>query len=94
MQTMVETFAEEEFGEQFTQLSGKKRREFLEGLTLVLHAHRYNKTEGFLTGLDINLVRDPMYKHSAKSVNRFFSLPILCFLFCHFVAKGTQNRFL
>ena len=94
MQVLVEAFAEEEFGEQFKKLSGKRRREFLEGLTLVLHAHRYNKTEGFLTGLDVDLVRDPMYKHSSKSVTRFFALPILCFLFCHFVAKGTQNRFL
>ena len=94
MEDLVLHFAQSEFPEVFSGLEGLQRDEFLAGLTLVLHAHRYNKTEGFLAGLDAAIVRDPMYKYSAKSVQRFFAVRTLCFLFQHFAEKGSQSRFI
>lgn len=70
----------------------QQQREFIELLKMIVLCHRINKNEPALRDLmfDFSLIRDPMYKYSKNSQEKFFDLPILSFFFVWFAAKGTQ----
>lgn len=65
---------------------------------MLIHSHRHNKKEEFLVKqadkLDFSVVRDTMYKYSKKAQQRFFSHPVLAFLFGQFALHEEGERFI
>jgi len=45
------------------------------------------------TGIDFQIVRDTMYKYSKKAEEKFFSMPILAFLFICFALSPNGIRY-
>lgn len=64
--------------------------EFVEILKLVVFSHRYNKNDPFLTApaIPFHVIRDPMYRYSRATLERFFTEPVLSFLFAWFAGRA------
>jgi len=104
MNNLISAFASQYFQPLLNALSSKKQlqQEFLTTLLVVVHSHRHNKREDFLSDkLDFSVVRDTMYKYSKKAQQRFFSFPYLAFLLAwfaqspeglHFVYQKYQDK--
>lgn len=50
---------------------------------MLVFSHRHNKNDSYLDNpiVDFTIVREPMYKYSKHSQERFFDLPTYAFLF-------------
>ena len=72
MKQLVHEFCTEEFAYVLTRMSVKERLTLEEGVTVVLHCHRYKKRETFLEGRDLSIIRDALYNYSQRVRERFF----------------------
>ena len=68
------------------------KTEFIEAFKLILFSHRHTKDDKYLAidnpGPKFDIVRDPMYKYSKTSVEKFLENPIFQFITVFF----TQNK--
>ena len=73
----------------------KARFEFIELVKMLVLAHRHNKNDDFLRDplVDFATVRDPMYKYSKQTQDRFFSHSTFAFLFAWFAAAPRCKAF-
>lgn len=62
---------------------------------VVVHSHRHNKDDSFISEvpIDFSLVRDTMYKYSKKAQERFFAYPFFAFLFAWFAQSQEGINF-
>lgn len=69
MANLMQSFAMKHFENILAQLPPGAQQEFVTLLTVVVHSHRHNKEDDFIsdTPLDFSLVRDTMYKYSKKA---------------------------
>ena len=86
MTSLLESFAQKHFEALLKQLSPLCQDEFISMLMVVVHSHRHNKDDAFISEvpIDFSLVRDTMYKYSKKAQERFFAYPFFAFLFAWF----------
>ena len=95
MANLMQSFAIKNFEHILLQLHPQTQQEFVSMLTVVVHSHRHNKDDDFISdnSLDFTLVRDTMYKYSKKAQERFFSYPIFAFLFAWFAQSPQGLQF-
>ena len=76
-------------------MSAQFQAEFITMLMVVVHSHRHNKDDAFISevNIDFSLVRDTMYKYSKKAQERFFSYPIFAFLYAWFATSKEGMNF-
>ena len=71
---LMHSFAIKHFEVIMNKLTANGQIEFVTMLMVVVHSHRHNKEDDFIseTSIDFSLVRDTMYKYSKKAQERFF----------------------
>ncbi len=69
MISLIQQFAMEHFEGILKKMSSSFQQEFITMLMVVVHSHRHNKEEAFISevNIDFSLVRDTMYKYSKKA---------------------------
>ena len=69
MTNLLQSFALKYFEDLINKLPQNCKQEFIGMLMAVVHSHRHNKEDSFLTEtpVDFTLVRDTMYKYSKKA---------------------------
>ena len=69
MASLVAAFAQKHFKGVLQKLSNQNQQEFITMLMVVVHSHRHNKDDPFISevNIDFSLVRDTMYKYSKKA---------------------------
>ena len=68
---------------------------FVELIKLLVFSHRHNKSDDHLKDplIDFAIIRDPMYKYSRQSQNKFFEYSTFAFLFAWFEARPEARIF-
>eukprot|EP00347_Sterkiella_histriomuscorum_P007809 403347478 len=101
MTQLLHSFAVQHFESTLSKLPPGQQIEFIGMLMAVVHSHRHNKEDSFLSesSVDFSLMRDTMYKYSKKAQERFFSIPVFAYLFAWFASSPeginfTQKKFL
>ncbi|CDW83548.1 UNKNOWN [Stylonychia lemnae] len=95
MSALLQSFASRHFESTLSKLPANNKVEFVNILMAVVHSHRHNKEDSFLSesSVDFSLVRDTMYKYSKKAQERFFSIPVFAFLFAWFAQSQEGMKF-
>ena len=91
----IEDFARDSFPGLLDQMSDKQLKEFCELVKLLVFSHRHNKNDSYLENpiIDFAIVREPMYKYSKNSQERFFDFPVFAFLFAWFAQNPLALEF-
>ena len=78
-----------------SKLTEDSQTDFVNMLMAVVHSHRHNKEDMFLSenNVDFSIVRDTMYKYSKKAQERFFGVPFFAFLFTWFADSQEGIKF-
>jgi len=89
MINLIQSFAIKHFDGVLKKMSNQFQQEFITMLMVVVHSHRHNKEDAFISEvtIDFSLVRDTMYKYSKKAQERFFSYPVFAFLYIWFASS-------
>ena len=84
MSQLIKIFCVEEFGDVVNNFSDEDLTSLIKPMTILLHSHRYNRGEAFTEGLDFEIIRNLIYSYSQEARERFFSDPMMAFIFSHF----------
>jgi hypothetical protein len=95
MINLIQSFAIKHFEGILKKMSPVFQQEFITMLMVVVHSHRHNKDDSFISevNIDFSLVRDTMYKYSKKAQERFFSYPVFAFLYIWFASSKEGMEF-
>lgn len=69
--------------------------QFVEQVKMLVLSHRHNKNDAFMRDplVDFTVVRDPMYKYSKQTQDKFFSFATYAFLFAWFQKSNDGQAF-
>mmetsp|Transcript_1108 Transcript_1108/g.1113 ORF Transcript_1108/g.1113 Transcript_1108/m.1113 type:complete len:170 (+) Transcript_1108:1159-1668(+) len=96
MQEQLNLFSEHYFGSNYISLEPHWKNEFQNSLILLVMSHQYAKEESIssmISSLDFSIIRDPMYKYSKKTEDRFFDHSPLAYLFWWFSSRAQAQQF-
>ena len=88
-------FTRQTFSGLMETLTPKAQFEFIDLVKLLVFSHRHNKNDPYLKDslIDFDVVRDPMYKYSKNSQDKFFNFPAYSFLFAYFTRLPEARDF-
>ena len=92
MNAVFHEFAGKHFGTQIDLVQAVC--EFLCSLLSITFSHRHSKNADIMPeGVDFKTVRDPMYKYSKKSQDKFLCTPLLAFFVKWFIQSEKGRTF-